>query len=1216
MSISLKKLMKVRCRLIDRRTGQPVPGIVVSLSVSVDGATRAIPISTLSSDATGYLSFDLKPLVDLGIDDVPGVYISAPQVALDQFDLMGERTESAAATTTTPRSYVAGSGSANQEDKHLCIEFPIVVDRPEPDEENGGPCQSINLPSVQRPDLCDYKLSPHSFVSPVKVNLGGDCCESLIPSTVPVQEHFFYRVIVRAKENGGSDPVATSIERAVDITRKLEQPSAEVKFAEVLDYRQRWFAIGHALGEIKYSLPLAPGESTQLAVIEWSRTDAVSRFDSVSANENLTHWQNRDRTIEETINAGLKETQGGWSWAGGLSSGMAYDAKAYGQYTGNWAAGGGTSNSNGTRDLAAESQQELHDLINQSTSFTRSLNSTVIVQGSQAEANNVRTRRVANHNHCHALTIQYYEVLRHFKLETTFVGRRYAVLIPHATFEFDRANAIRFRYALEQALIDRSLLSYFDALVRLDLDRYETVPAATPEPKYFVGNLSGLNVNAADFPMFPMSNGKRLLIEKGSTLHITARAVGNVINFGGGSAGNSDVDGQPGRLAPANQNWPLPDAPSFAFLAKVGPKFYLVQRDGAFEAQDEGELSLWFNDAGPLTDNNGSATATVSVTAPAETETIDQDKVPVSSLSLKDADTMKEAFLLRHLNANRVYYNRAIWVLMDAGERRLYLEAALGSNSPILGAMDDKPIAVSGSHVGFIYEGPLPFTPWSEMVESSESIVTLPTRGLFAEAQLGHCNSCEKRDVTRMWDWTEMTVEEPPPITGIEPGPGGQTPAITPAQLPANVIQIAPTPAAPDPAGLAAALRLLGTPDIFRDMSGLDEASVILGKLVDGTTTTLTEMVRGAAAAKQKVDGARAQQNMGGAGQSSQQQTPAQRYDNLQVAKEVAQAADQLGLSEQQKSQLSEAILGGGGSGGGGGGGLLSQVFNATAGAVPGAPTVAVASDDDPGRRRCCALGQWKVGLRGALDPLAIGGHRKGGPLPGGTVGYVYSKRIGLVDLGHARDLADLTKFIYDGLVRGAVTFVLFEGTARVLRTPPDQESRLEIAGGIAFVDSWAHEIATWPDPSSFSPEDLSSNMVGIECAKRAIRVGGSFDAAMDTMLYALLNGELDAATLTETSSVLTKIDGDWFDITKPSILLRRNFDGVPWMAGMTFDTPGAPVIPGWLDPSAFAPMYSEFAYMMNKLIGGKMVMLPDLTTTTDGLRTAFVAANPGKDRP
>lgn len=166
-----------------------------------------------------------------------------------------------------------------------------------------------------------------------------------------------------------------------------------IKFAEVLDYRQRRFAIGHSLGEIKYSLPLAPGESTQLAVIEWSRTDSANRFDSVTGKENLTHWQKRDRTIEETIDAGLKESQGGWSWAGGLSSGMTYDTKLYGQYTGNWAAGGGTSNTWGNRDIDANSLQELHDKISQSTSYTRSLNSTVIVQATQAEANAVSCDR-------------------------------------------------------------------------------------------------------------------------------------------------------------------------------------------------------------------------------------------------------------------------------------------------------------------------------------------------------------------------------------------------------------------------------------------------------------------------------------------------------------------------------------------------------------------------------------------------------------------------------------------------------------------------------------------------------------------------------------------------------------------------------------------------------------------------------------------------------
>ena len=34
-------------------------------------------------------------------------------------------------------------------------------------------------------------------------------------------------------------------------------------------------------------------------------------------------------------------------------------------------------------------------------------------------------------------------------------------------------------------------------------------------------------------------------------------------------------------------------------------------------------------------------------------------------------------------------------------------------------------------------------------VAASEDIISFPTRGLFAEAQLGHCNSCEVRDVTR-----------------------------------------------------------------------------------------------------------------------------------------------------------------------------------------------------------------------------------------------------------------------------------------------------------------------------------------------------------------------------------------------------------------------------------------------------------------------------------
>ena len=135
--------------------------------------------------------------------------------------------------------------------------------------------------------------------------------------------------------NPTAPPVFTTAQpffKPVDVTEYLPAPaSPAVKFGEVLEYRQRWYALGHSLGEIKYSLPLAPGESTQLAVIEWGRQDTISRFDEVKGQEFLSHLQRRDRSIDESVDAGLKETQGGWSFMHGHSTAAAYDAKAYGQ---------------------------------------------------------------------------------------------------------------------------------------------------------------------------------------------------------------------------------------------------------------------------------------------------------------------------------------------------------------------------------------------------------------------------------------------------------------------------------------------------------------------------------------------------------------------------------------------------------------------------------------------------------------------------------------------------------------------------------------------------------------------------------------------------------------------------------------------------------------------------------------------------------------------
>ena len=62
--MNLSALNKIRCRFLDQSTGMPVPGVIASLSVGMGSATKSarLPVGTLCTDATGYMSFDLKPV--------------------------------------------------------------------------------------------------------------------------------------------------------------------------------------------------------------------------------------------------------------------------------------------------------------------------------------------------------------------------------------------------------------------------------------------------------------------------------------------------------------------------------------------------------------------------------------------------------------------------------------------------------------------------------------------------------------------------------------------------------------------------------------------------------------------------------------------------------------------------------------------------------------------------------------------------------------------------------------------------------------------------------------------------------------------------------------------------------------------------------------------------------------------------------------------------
>jgi hypothetical protein len=938
MAISENPLRKIRCFVIGRRLGLPLPRVTVALAIETDSGLP-VPAGLLMSDTCGYVSFDIGDLeVPGGIKAVWLIPVSEPESRINILDRIDGR-RALPSSTDGPRTRYARARPSTSvaNDNASSGPFMILVD----DGATGGAgvesCGGFALPSIQNPDPCDYKLSPKSFVNVRSLRLGEGCCEDLVPATVPVQEYTLSRVVVRGDGHpmSGERPRDTwfarwsdalgdsSADLLVDVVRAPASPPPAIKFGEVLDFRQRWFSLGHSLGEIKYSLALAPGEAVDIAVIDWSRSDDASRTDSVTATERLRNRESRDRTITDTVEGTLTESQEGSSFMAGHAGAMSIE---YGNYkaTPNHSLGGGIARSSGNRSLDAESTQKIHDLVRQRTWSMRDLNSTVIVQANQGEKNALQTRRVANHNHCHALTIEYYEVLRHYRLATEFAGRRKAVLIPFRPFAFDWSSVVQFETYLREGLLDPSLADCFEAVARLHFgsDLYDLPqpdedhdhdPGETPPNPYFAGTFDATVRGEKVY-----DSGRD--IQEGSRLRLTAEGR---VKFSRGDLGSGfDADGYP--RAGSSQVY-APGKNENSLVCRIGDKWYQGGVNTEFVAESSGRLVLQANDTkGMLDDNSGQWDVSVEVIAPApdpepDDEPGDAKPKHAAGAPTKEWDQYCESRLLHHLNGNRGYYNRLVWVSLDPSDRRMMIEAALADFPQLAESIDDVPLAVSGNYVAFGYDGPVPGEgdsngPLAEPVLPVESIVTLPTRGVFAEAMLGHCNACEKRDMMRMWDWRVMTAEETPEITDVKPGPRGETPGVTPAALPQNVIQIAQPLAAPDPTGLGQALEVLRTPNAFRDMSGLGEVSALLKTLAEGAVSSLEGAQKVASQAREKVEEIQQQggsQNGNGGssngnggsrgGESVPSAVSASDFaDRLSLVPEIKSLAKDLGLDEQE----------------------------------------------------------------------------------------------------------------------------------------------------------------------------------------------------------------------------------------------------------------------------------------------------------------------------
>jgi hypothetical protein len=302
-------------------------------------------------------------------------------------------------------------------------------------------------------------------------------------------------------------------------------PEPVIKLGYVCKHTQEWVNFGTFLGEMVFSLALAPGESRNIAVVDWTRSQRTRRGEDTTASEQLTNELFHVRALDEvtrsaadehqrggtTIEAGTLSTAAAGVIGAGIAGGIAGTipgaaigaaagaiagtiepglGNAVGAVAGAAAgavigfglgaavAGGaalvgaanaqiGTlrSDSSGNRAIEGSLRQTISETVKQKASSVRSLRSNIFVTDDQAEQEHLQTRNITNYNHSHMLNLEYFEVLQHYRVELRLTEAEPLLFLPFRPLDFTLDLIRTYWSTLRTGVFPRSMRQEFDQLI-------------------------------------------------------------------------------------------------------------------------------------------------------------------------------------------------------------------------------------------------------------------------------------------------------------------------------------------------------------------------------------------------------------------------------------------------------------------------------------------------------------------------------------------------------------------------------------------------------------------------------------------------------------------------------------------------------------------------------------------------------------------------------
>jgi hypothetical protein len=269
-----------------------------------------------------------------------------------------------------------------------------------------------------------------------------------------------------------------------------QPPGASAEFAQavsvatghILHYKVLFKADGYSLGDLVYSLPLAPGQKKEIVVFDASQTLVGAESQQLSQSERLAMGLVDERDITSRLAGSMAESLRGSSTANtsGISAGFGTGGQGYGSsgaYGGSGSAvlgvAGGVAQASSnasqdsSRDVAQFFGEKLRQSIMQNAEGYRQLNASVVTTVQQGQRYGVTSEVISNHNHCHSLTMMYFEVLRHYAIFQDLTSVEECVFVPLLLARFSVDNIAGWRDVLAPALLPMPSETYLQPFVAM-----------------------------------------------------------------------------------------------------------------------------------------------------------------------------------------------------------------------------------------------------------------------------------------------------------------------------------------------------------------------------------------------------------------------------------------------------------------------------------------------------------------------------------------------------------------------------------------------------------------------------------------------------------------------------------------------------------------------------------------------------------------------------